>query len=391
MKPVFLSYSRKNLDDVQQIANMLCAGGIPIWQDIQSLATGNTDAQVRRAIREQCSAFFIYLTEESSDSQYICENEIPEALIRSDEDSTFCIIPLVRMQLAQANQKLKGILRGDISRYNGVIMHSGDSLEAASRQIRKILLKAITQIPLEKNYFEISLMTYSRTPGNIYPHLDLDWSRLSFPAKLSSDETWKSHLLPALMDVKDALLNAGHTHIKLFSKATLTSGLAFGYLFRRETGFKLDVLQAEQWWATGTRSQGASRLKIRDHSRDTGSRHLGVNLSITALVNNYMGSYIKEAGLSFRAELCCEPETGPARAAVQDGEVAAVMAWEIGNAVRKLRGNYNLTDIHIFAAMPLGLAYLIGAELNACGRIHLYEFDKSESKYRPSWILEGDY
>jgi hypothetical protein len=67
------------------------------------------------------------------------------------------------------------------------------------------------------------------------------------------------------------------------------------------------------------------------------------------------------------------------------------MAWEIGNTIRELRGKYNLTDIHIFAAMPLGLAYLIGTELNACGRIHLYEFDKSESKYQSSWILEGDY
>jgi hypothetical protein len=178
---------------------------------------------------------------------------------------------------------------------------------AASRQIRKILLKAITQIPLQQNHFEVALMTYSRTPGNIDPHLDLDWSRLSFPAKLTSDETWKSHLLPALMDVKDALLDAGHTHIKLFSNAILTSGVAFGYLFRRETGFKLDILQGEEWWSTGTRPQRPSGLKISEQSRDTGSKHLGINLSITTSIDKNMGSYIAETDLSFRNELHCEP------------------------------------------------------------------------------------
>ena len=47
MKKVFLSYSRKNLDEVQEIASILCAGGIRIWQDIQSLAVGNTEEQNR--------------------------------------------------------------------------------------------------------------------------------------------------------------------------------------------------------------------------------------------------------------------------------------------------------------------------------------------------------
>lgn len=73
MKPVFLSYSRKNVEDVQEIANILCAGGIKIWQDVESLSIGNTENQIRKAINEECAAFFFYVTEESVNSEFIRE------------------------------------------------------------------------------------------------------------------------------------------------------------------------------------------------------------------------------------------------------------------------------------------------------------------------------
>jgi len=391
MKPVFLSYSRKNVEDVQEIANILCAGGIKIWQDVESLSIGNTENQIRKAINEECAAFFFYVTEESVNSEFIRDIEIREAFRKSRNDENFQIVPLIHMPLDRANEKLKGTIRGDISRYNGAIMKEGDALLDAARKIRKILLKATIKPPADHQDYSVSLMTYSRTPGNIYPRLDLDWSRLNFPDKLISNSTWNAYLLPALLDVKDALLYAGITNIRLFTKANLATGLAFGYVFRRETGFKLDIQQAEQLWTTRTTPHQPSGFRLRSESRGIGSMHLGVNLSIATSVDKNMGSYMAGNDLSFRAELHCEPVKGPSRLSVPDGDTAAAVAWEVGNNIRELRGKYSISDIHIFAAMPLGLAYLIGSELNACGNVHLYEFDRSESKYYPSWVLEGSY
>lgn len=390
MKPVFLSYSRKNVKDVQKIADTLCAGGIRIWQDIESLATGNTDEQIRKAIQEECAAFFLYITDESVESEFIREVEIKEALNKSKRDETFHIVPLIHMPLEKANQKLQGSMLGDISRYNGVIIHDGETLSEASSKIRKILLKAIIKRPADQD-FAISLMTYSRTPGNIQPQLDLDWSRLDFSDKIMSDTIWKTHLLPALKDVKDALLNAGVTLIRLYAKATLSASMAFGYIFRRETGFKIIISQGEQLWTSLERPEKPSGLKINEQSRNIGSKHLGVNLSITTSIDNGLENYIDKQRLSLRSELFCEPAEGPSRESVPNHNVASAMAWEIGNAVRDAKSKYNITDIHIFGAMPLGLAVLIGSELNACGRVHLYEFNKSESMYYPSWTLEGNY
>ncbi len=103
------------------------------------------------------------------------------------------------MPLEKANQKLKGILGGDISRYNGIIMHEGESLANASRKIRTHLLKTMIE-PSEDGDITVSLTTYSRTSGDIGPQVDLDWSRLSFPEELMSNSTWQTFILPALMD-----------------------------------------------------------------------------------------------------------------------------------------------------------------------------------------------
>lgn len=388
MKKVFLSYSRKNLDEVQEIARILCAGGIRIWQDIQSLGVGNTEEQIKSAIQKECAAFFIYLTEESINSIFIRENEIREAFNKRGQDSNFYIIPLINMPLAKANQKLKDILGGDISRYNGIIMPEGESPSNASRKIRTLLLKTMIE-PSENRDITISLTTYSRTSGDIGPQIDLDWSRLSFPEELSSNSTWQKYLLPALMDVKDALLDTGINNIRIFSKANLTAGLAFGYIFRRETDFVLNIKQGDQWWSSQSKPATGAALKTMEESRSVESKQLGVNLSLTNKVDHSMREYIGENDISLRAELRIEPKSGPSRASVPDSLTAAAMAWEIGNTIRAARDKYNTTDIHLFASMPLGLAYLVGSELNACGRIHLYDFDSYEKRYKPSWEIGG--
>lgn len=387
---LFLSYSRNDLDDIQEIVNVLCSGGIRIWQDIQSLATGNTEGQISRAIEKECDGLFLYVTDKSVDSEFIRDIELKTAFRMSESDADFFIVPLVRIPLDQANRKLKNIMRGDISRYNAVILQKDEDIHHASQKIRKILLRNLIQ-KSGKEDFLISLSTYQRTPGTIWSQLDLDWSLLNFSDKLMSQSVWEKHILHALLDVKDALLEAGYMNINLFAKAHLTAGIAIGYVFRRETGFKLNIQQNDQWWAIQSSPEEPSKFRINSESRNIGSKHLAVNISITRLVDDDIGNFIKDNDISFRAEVQCVPENGPSRDAIPNESVAAAIAWKIGNAIRDAKNLYSITDIHIFAAMPLGLACLIGSELNACGRIHLYEFDRSESRYYPSWMLDGRY
>jgi len=388
MKSVFFSYSRKDLDDVREISKILISSGIRIWQDIRSLSLGNTEEQIQKAIWEKCAALLLYATKNSVDSEFIRNVELKEAFNRSKNDPSFNLVPLLGIPSDEVNKKLSGIMLGDLSRYNGAIVREETGLVVAAQAVRRILLRNLLRY-VDDHEILISLMTWQRTPGNITPQLDLDWSNLCSYDELFSQITWNNYIRPALLDVKDTILETGYSTIRILSKAHLTAGFAFGFIFRPVTGLELTVQQGEQWWSTKASVLSDSKVKIVIDPCNAGSKNLAVNISISRDVDIKLGAFMEEHQVQFRAVLYCKPENGADLNAVPDGDTAHAMAKEIGNAIRDTFSKYNIADIHIFAAIPLGLAYLIGSELNACGRIHLYEYDKVASKYYPSWTIEG--
>jgi len=388
MKSVFFSYSRKDLDDVREISKILVSSGIRIWQDIRSLGLGNTEEQIQKAIGGNCAALLFYATKDSVDSDFIRNVELREAFNRSKSDPTFTLVPLLGIPTEEVNKKLSSITLGDLSRYNGAIVREETGLGVAVQQVRRILLRNLLRYVDDQGIL-ISLMTWQRTPGYITPQLDLDWSNIFSYDELFSQTAWDNYVRSALMDVKAAMLEAGQLKIRIISKAHLTAGFAFGFIFRPVTGFELIIQQKDQWWSTKSKILTDSKIKIDIDPSKTSSKDLAVNLSISRDTDIKLGTFMEEHQVQFRAVLYCKPESGADLNAVPDGDTAHAIAKEIGNAIRDTLSKYNITDIHIFAAVPLGLAYLIGSELNACGRIHLYEYDKVASKYYPSWTIEG--
>ena len=77
------------------------------------------------------------MTDKSVDSKFIRDIELKTAFRMSESDADFFIVPLVRIPLDQANRKLKNIMRGDISRYNAVIVQKDEDIHHASQKIRK--------------------------------------------------------------------------------------------------------------------------------------------------------------------------------------------------------------------------------------------------------------
>jgi len=388
MKSVFFSYSRKDLDDAREISKFLVSSGIRIWQDIRSLGLGNTEEQIQKAIWENCAALLFYATKNSVESDFIRNVELVEAFKKSKSDPSFAMVPLLGIPPEELNNKLQESLLGDLSRYNGAIVREETGLSVAAQEVRRILLRNLLKY-VDDQEILISLMTWQRTPGNITPQLDLDWSNIFSYDELFSQSAWDNYVRSALMDLKDAMLDAGQLKIRIISKAHLTAGFAFGFIFRPVTGFELIVQQGDQWWSMKASVSEDSKVKIVIDPCEIGSKDLAVNISISRDVDIKLGEFIEEHEVKFRAVLYCRPESGAGLNAVHDGDTAHAMGKEIGNAIRDTLSKYNISDIHIFAAVPLGLAYLIGSELNACGRIHLYEYDKVASKYYPSWTIEG--
>jgi hypothetical protein len=70
---------------------------------------------------------------------------------------------------------------------------------------------------------------------------------------------------------------------------------------------------------------------------------------------------------------------------VFDNSLGISIAIQIRETLAQIVGRYPISEIHIFSAIPQGLAELIGHNLNALPPVQLYEFDGC--KYRPSFKI----
>ena len=387
IKAVFISYSREDLDEVREIVTILQVAGIPIWQDIDSLDIGLTEDQIRKAIWEDCSIFIFYATSKSITSDFIRNIEIKEAYQKFQSDNKFSIVPIFKDSIDNVNASLKGVIDGDISRFNGVVIKPGKSMMEISQKLRKNILNTVLEQGGEKKV-RIAIMTYSPTPADFKPMLNLDWSELELPHGLLTQNIWTDYIRPALSDIKKNLAKNNRMNLEIFSKAQPQVGIAFGYIFRKETGFLLDIRHFDQIWSTSADETNPFYLSCKDIPGDISSKDLALTVSITQNIDNVMGK-LQGIDINFRAFLNCSPINEKPAYKIPDGIEAAAMAGEIRKAILDAKRKYSVTDIHIFAAIPLALAYLIGWRLNACGRIHLYDYDRSNGTYAPSWILEG--
>ena len=76
---IFISYSHKNRDMIIAIIQSLYESGWKIWYD-EGLTIGDNYDETIKAHVQNCSAFLLFVTDESVDSKYIKANEIPWAV-----------------------------------------------------------------------------------------------------------------------------------------------------------------------------------------------------------------------------------------------------------------------------------------------------------------------
>src|SRR5438046_7734224 len=93
----FLSYKRKDAEQVKSLQLHLKGRGVRAWRDITDIILGGfTEHEIVRAIKEECDAFVIYITPECLQSDFIWDIEVPAALQRWEQDQAFNIIPILQ-------------------------------------------------------------------------------------------------------------------------------------------------------------------------------------------------------------------------------------------------------------------------------------------------------
>lgn len=381
----FLSYSREDIAEIRTIGQTLMIHGIEVWQDISSLGAGIAESKIRQAIQYVVNGLVLLATQQSVESTFIRHVELPEADKRFKQDQNFQIVPVFGLPIDVTNNALSGCLTVPISNFNGAKIKSIDQQNdvlLAAQQVSDIILEDTSFN--ESNPLCIGISSKQSISEEVSLHLNF---MSFFEEGLPDTNIWDKQFLVALTKVKSQLVKKNRLSLRLFAFCHLSLGILFGYVFRKTTGIRLEIEQfsinKREIWMTDANPKN-NPLTMVELPGSLGSRDLCVKINLMSADHHSVSRYEQENSITFRGVLECVPPTYPYRIS---GEEAVSIAAELADKIKQLHAQYDTDTVHLFAAVPLGLALLIGYNLNACGTIQCYEFDNAKRVYTPSCNL----
>ena len=325
------------------------------------------------------------MTPQSVASAFIRGVELPEVNRRHKKDCDFHIVPVFGLPINSATTALKDCLTIPISNFNGAkVTGKGefqDVLAAAQRAAEIILEDVRIEV---SDPLRIGLSSKQKASEEVALHLDFTGF---FEDGLPPAEVWTEQFSIALARVKSALVKRDILSVRLHAFSHLSLGCLFGYVFRRTTGFRLEIEQISNnersvWATDATRKDNP--LRMVELPGTLGSRALCVKINLMSADDNSVARYSEKRALFYRAVLELLPPSYPCM--ISGGEAIAI-AMELAGKIKEMHARYDTDTVYLFAAIPLGLALLIGYNMNACGKIQCHEFDNACREYLPSCAL----
>jgi CBASS immunity sensor of nucleotide second messenger signals/TIR domain-containing protein len=385
---VFVSYSHRDsaIDDV--LCRQLRIRGLRLWRDQDSLGLG---ARTETAIREALvtvDAALLYLTPESLASRFIMSIELPAVLERYRLEPTFPVLLILDgVTLPQIDEATlaTGIRLSD---FNAVVLAPAADEAARADEIADVarrVLQSVLGLHLRRSIAHqalgIDLFSQAETTYPYPAPVCLNWVQ-SFTSASPAAEHWRTVLLPALHDLYTTIRRETVRQIALRPAGShLSAGYAFGYVFRATTGVQLWIEQTTNdqqthWWRTDSAMAG-NPLDLAMVSDGPTGGDTTIELSVSRDVELGVYHALRLYGLEIERRIQLRPHGGPSKTAVADGAHASAIARQVESVVADVRRANPSATIHLFGAMPIGLAVLLGTRLNRCGPIQCYEWHQN--------------
>lgn len=358
--------------------------GIPTWQDLANLDEEPLGQALRDALRDPSLANgLIWITRDLPDSDPIRVLEIPELMKRHSQGDGFFVVPVAADSLgydqagAAANRAaIPDDVRGwDIERVDSNPLSTADAAKVANRVLLR-RLRAIDQSLAPGQ--PLSVVLHTRAPA-VQPGiaLTMDWSHL-FEGRICLVDDWEGQIQPAMSDVVGALrAHAGARPVVASGLASIPAGILFGSAFLAPGALQLTWRQShfelpDQEWSLSVPPEDSYFSARLFDEGPLDSRHLAVLVSVTEDTEPAFAAS-RESLPPFRARLVIHKDGRPPHLVSTPGRakaIALMVAQEIRSAQREIR---TIEQTHLFLAVPLGLAVLIGQLLNTLGPIQTYE------------------
>jgi hypothetical protein len=371
-----------------------------VWQDINDLVHGVTESELERVLEDPGTACAVmFITPEVEDSHVIRETEAPMIFGRQRSADGFFLIPVAAGGLGYGDlERVLGPRIGitNISTFNVLKAPSNPiDVEFAARLSISVLDHRLAAVvaslaPGEAITVQISTrIELSREPGYA---LRIDLCH-RFDGRVAVGADWDGLIIPAFTDVVAALQRkAAGRPVVLSGFPALPAALALGSAFLSLGGIKVSWLQEQQNFGVESElwglhvSPAPCGFAVLTSPYAASGTDIALLVSATTDVTDDFNR--SRQGLSLRAVVHVSPPAPrPSRLHLGASEARDLACMAI-DALRAAWSKYGTRGtVHLFLAVPAGVAFMIGQQLNTFGNVQTYEHIPGSIPYQPAALL----
>ncbi len=403
----FLSYRRARSHEAALLIAAQHDIGVPTWHDLGNLAELPTEEALRAVLAGgEIACGVLWLTPEVGTSDMIQKVEAPLLIERARRRDDFFLVPVAAggLDYAAAAATLdRRFTLDDLAAYN-LRKVAGDPIaprEAAAIAARVLAnrVAAIHRVSPAGAALRLCLNTRVPLPFESGVAIALDWSG-RFDGRLARPGAWDDSLLPALRTVSDTLVHAAPgREVEASGFCSIPAATALGVAFLSIRPTRISWVQRTEGRDGGVQPQtwslaagrAASGFTAECRPGDVGGSDLAVLVSVA---DDVRADFAACAGSLPRMRAILEvARPGAARHQLADSAQATDIALIVRDGIRAARQEFrSLQRIHLFMAVPAGLAMMIGQLLNTLGPVQTYEriSEATAQPYQPAALLRPD-
>nr|BBH94815.1 hypothetical protein KTA_30140 [Thermogemmatispora argillosa] len=413
---VFISSAADAGKNREQLELMLRLRGLKLWhRDSEDLPfLGIREKAAERAVGTLADAYLLYLTPEALKRPQLWRPEAHAALQRQQSEPEFPIVLVLQgVSRKRAQNALEKVGLGKLISFIGGELEPEESDQQAVDGKLRLLARAILRQAFHQRQHRaragtdympfIGITHFQDRESARRLDLELDWyDFFQGKSKLPNEQEWNRWLWPALADLK-ALLSKHTTARTLYLalKAIIPVGFAIGLMFKEPTGFKLAIKNSgpasaeaveEKYWHTMLSDSDSQQLRLIDSYNPGGDPSTAVvEIAISPPFSpQVITSYLDLHGISYGYRQRYEIRTD--KKSIDEQEAQSMM-YEIRKGLRLLPHRFgpageHIKHIHLFAAVPIALAVMIGYQLNTLVPITVYEY-RAPQGYLPACVLDN--
>jgi hypothetical protein len=357
-----------------------------------------TGDELRRILEDRLTASgLLWITPDVESSDVIRKIEVPGILRRVRAQDGFFLVPVCAggISYQRAGEVIDQHLSIDnLSDWNlRKVLSDPIGYDDAAQIARYVLARRIQAVHQQLDPalpIRITLHTRARPAFQPGIALMLDWSE-RFSGRETDAMTWEQILLPAVREVASFVrLQGGGRSIVASGLPSIPAAAALGVAFIAQGGQSIAWSQytpgrPDQLWANDAARESAG-FTYKTTERDISGKDLAVLVSVAEDVEPAFSQTAKHSLPAFRA-ITRIFHPAHKRFDITSPGKAADIAATVVEAIRSAREIYRpMGTVHLFMAVPVGLAMLIGQGLNTFGDVQTYEHIPTDGVgcYRPA-------